>query len=165
MNEEQLNFLKKFTTTTKNETVYDDFVKKITDVVETTKELSPKKTSFYDLVYSKFKSATTTDKSKVENVISTLTDLQLESYNHVNDHKHILLEIKKAYEEIRRDLTEKYHCVMNRPQEVGVKEFLEYLIVKLHSNASSTHKRLYRSGYYDAIKVIENIIKLHGKDL
>lgn len=35
MNEEQLNFLKKFATTTKNETVYDDFVKKITDVVET----------------------------------------------------------------------------------------------------------------------------------
>lgn len=74
-------------------------------------------------------------------------------------------ELKKAYEEIRRDLTEKYHCVMNRPQEVGVKEFLEYLVVKLHSNASSSHKRLYRSGYYDAIKVIENIIKLHGKDL
>lgn len=99
MNEEQLNFLKKFATTTKKETVYDDFVKKITDVVETTKELSPKKTSFYDVVYSKFKSDTTTDKSKVENVISTLTDLQLESFNHVNDHKHILLEIKKHDEE------------------------------------------------------------------
>lgn len=95
MNEEQLNFLKKFATTTKNETVYDDFVKKITDVVETTKELSPKKTSFYDVVYNKFKSASTTDKSKVENVISTLTDLQLESFNHVNHHKHILTEIKK----------------------------------------------------------------------
>ena len=104
MNEEQLNFLKKFATTTKNETVYDDFVKKITDVVETTKELSPKKTSFYDVIYSKFKSTTSPDKSKVENVISTLTDLQLESFNHVNDHKHILTEIKKHDDENQKTI-------------------------------------------------------------
>jgi hypothetical protein len=94
MTPEQIDFLKKFTNQSSGETVYDDFVKKITDVVETTKELTPKKMSFYDIVANRFRGSTNTDKSKVEGVISVITDLQLESYNHVNDHKRILSEVK-----------------------------------------------------------------------
>lgn len=71
-----------------------------------------------------------------------------------------------AYQDIRQRLSDEYHNVMNRPQEVGVKEFSEHLVTELHKKASMlSHERLYKSGYYDAIKVIENIIKSHGKDL
>lgn len=70
-----------------------------------------------------------------------------------------------TYQEIRERLSNEYHNVMNRPQEVGVKEFLEHLVSELYENADLSRKRLYRTGYYDAVKVIEKIIKSHGENL
>ena len=74
-------------------------------------------------------------------------------------------KLNLAYEQIRRDISEKYHCATNRPKEVGVNDFLQFLIDELKRKAPTSssgerpyRKKLYRSGYFDAIKEIEKII-------
>ena len=70
--------------------------------------------------------------------------------------------IYQTFEQIKNEVTEHYNAVTNRPKEVGVKEYLQYLIVELQKKQSSSHKRLYRNGFQEAINILEQRIKGHS---
>lgn len=89
-----------------------------------------------------------------DNIIGAVDSITVEVQNLISK------ELNFAYEQIRRDITEKYYSVANGSPTVNVETAFDFVIAEINKKvpSCSNSKRQYRSGYFQAVNDIEKIM-------